>query len=35
MLAGLAWPYTIVRPDELRAALADHAAWIAHYAGRR
>jgi predicted DNA-binding transcriptional regulator YafY len=35
LLAGLPWPYTVLRPDELRAALADHAARIAHYADRR
>jgi predicted DNA-binding transcriptional regulator YafY len=35
MLAGLPWPYTVLRPDELRGALADHAARIAHYADRR
>ena len=34
MLAGLGWPFTIVRPDELRTALAEHAAQLARYAAR-
>ena len=32
MLAGLSWPFTVLRPDELRAALAEHAARLAAYA---
>jgi predicted DNA-binding transcriptional regulator YafY len=35
MLAGLAWPFTVERPDELRQALADQAARLADYAVRR
>jgi predicted DNA-binding transcriptional regulator YafY len=34
MLAGLGWPFTVVRPDELRTALAEHAAQLARYATR-
>ena len=34
MLAGLGWPFTVVRPDELRTALAEHAARLARYAAR-
>jgi predicted DNA-binding transcriptional regulator YafY len=34
MLAGLGWPFTVVRPDELRAALAEHAAQLVRYAAR-
>lgn len=34
MLAGLGWPFTVVRPDELRTALADHAADLVRYAAR-
>jgi predicted DNA-binding transcriptional regulator YafY len=34
LLAGLAWPFTIRRPDELRTALAAHAARLAGYADR-
>ena len=34
MLAGLGWPFTVVRPDELRTALAEHAAQLARYAAR-
>lgn len=34
MLAGLGWPFTVVRPDELRTALAEHAARLVRYAGR-
>jgi predicted DNA-binding transcriptional regulator YafY len=34
ILSGLAWPFTIVRPDELRAAVSDHAAHLARYADR-
>ena len=34
MLAGLSWPFTVVQPDELRTALADHAARLARYAAR-
>jgi predicted DNA-binding transcriptional regulator YafY len=32
MLAGLGWPFTVVKPDELRTALAEHAAQLARYA---
>jgi predicted DNA-binding transcriptional regulator YafY len=35
MLAGLGWPFTVVRPDELRTALAEHAAQLARYAARQ
>jgi predicted DNA-binding transcriptional regulator YafY len=35
MLAGLPWPFTVEQPDELRAALAAHAARLAGYADRR
>jgi predicted DNA-binding transcriptional regulator YafY len=34
MLAGLGWPFTVVRPDELRVALAEHAANLIRYADR-
>ena len=34
MLAGLGWPFTVVKPDELRTALAEHAAQLAQYAVR-
>ena len=34
MLAGLGHPFTVVRPAELRAAVADHAARLAGYATR-
>jgi predicted DNA-binding transcriptional regulator YafY len=34
MLAGMAWPFTILRPDELRAAVAAHAARLAEQAVR-
>jgi predicted DNA-binding transcriptional regulator YafY len=34
MLSGLGWPFTVVRPDELHAALAEHAARLTQYAGR-
>ena len=34
MLAGLGWPFTVVRPDELRAALVEHAAQLVRCAGR-
>jgi len=34
LLAGLGRPFTVVRPDELRAALAAHAAELARYAAR-
>ncbi|WP_433719921.1 helix-turn-helix transcriptional regulator [Actinoplanes sp. CA-051413] len=34
MLAGLGWPFTVVRPDELRTALAEHAAQLVRYATR-
>ena len=32
LLAGLSWPFTVLRPDELRVALAEHAARLATYA---
>jgi predicted DNA-binding transcriptional regulator YafY len=35
MLAGLGWPFTVVRPDELRAAVAEHAARLTAYSMRR
>jgi predicted DNA-binding transcriptional regulator YafY len=35
VLAGLGWPFTIVRPDELRTAVADHAARLTACADRR
>jgi predicted DNA-binding transcriptional regulator YafY len=34
MLAGLGWPFTIVRPDELRTAVADYAAHLVEQAKR-
>jgi predicted DNA-binding transcriptional regulator YafY len=34
MLAGLGWPFTVRRPDELRAAVGEHAARLAGYAAR-
>jgi predicted DNA-binding transcriptional regulator YafY len=34
MLSGLGWPFTVVRPDELRAALVEHAARLTGYAAR-
>jgi predicted DNA-binding transcriptional regulator YafY len=34
LLAGLGWPFTIRRPDELRTALAAHAARLSEYATR-
>jgi predicted DNA-binding transcriptional regulator YafY len=34
MLAGLGWPFTVVRPDELRTALAEHATQLVRYAAR-
>jgi predicted DNA-binding transcriptional regulator YafY len=34
LLAGLGWPFTVVRPDELRQAVAEHAARLAGYAMR-
>jgi predicted DNA-binding transcriptional regulator YafY len=34
LLAGLGHPFTVVRPDELRTAVADHAAQLARYAAR-
>jgi hypothetical protein len=30
----MGWPFTVVRPDELRTALAEHAAHIVRYAAR-
>lgn len=35
LLAGLGWPFTVVRPDELRTALTEHAARLTGYAQRR
>jgi predicted DNA-binding transcriptional regulator YafY len=34
LLAGLGWPFTVRRPDELRTELAAHAARLAAYASR-
>jgi predicted DNA-binding transcriptional regulator YafY len=34
LLAGLPWAYTVMAPDELRGALAAHAARLAGYAAR-
>lgn len=34
LLSGLGWPFTVVRPVELRAAVADYAAQLAGYAKR-
>jgi predicted DNA-binding transcriptional regulator YafY len=34
MLAGMAWPFTILRPDELRAAVGAHAARLTEQAAR-
>jgi predicted DNA-binding transcriptional regulator YafY len=34
MLAGLGWPFTVLRPDELRAAVGAHAARLAEQAAR-
>jgi predicted DNA-binding transcriptional regulator YafY len=34
VLAGLGWPFTIVRPDQLRSAVADYAAQLAERAKR-
>lgn len=34
MLAGLGWPFTVVRPDELRAAVAGYAERLARCAAR-
>ncbi|MEV4628701.1 YafY family protein [Micromonospora sp. NPDC049523] len=34
LLAGLGWPFTILRPDELRTALAEHATRLAALAAR-
>lgn len=35
MLASLGWPFTILRPDQLRAALAQHAERLAAIAARQ
>ena len=35
MLAGLGWPFTVVRPDELREAVAEYAARLMSSAMRR
>ncbi|MEU7907292.1 YafY family protein [Actinoplanes sp. NPDC049118] len=34
MLAGLGWPFTVVRPDELRTAIVEHAAQLVRCAER-
>jgi predicted DNA-binding transcriptional regulator YafY len=34
MLAGLGHPFTVLRPAELRAAIAGHAARLTEYAAR-
>jgi predicted DNA-binding transcriptional regulator YafY len=34
MLAGMAWPFTILRPEELRAAVGAHAARLTEQAAR-
>ena len=34
MLAGLGWPFTVLRPAELRTAVAEHAARLADFARR-
>ncbi|PZF99941.1 helix-turn-helix transcriptional regulator [Micromonospora deserti] len=34
LLAGLGWPFTVLRPDGLRAAVAAHARRLADWAGR-
>ncbi|HEX7745388.1 MAG TPA: YafY family protein [Micromonosporaceae bacterium] len=34
MLAGLGWPFTVVRPEELRGAVAGYAERLAGYAAR-
>ena len=34
LLAGMDWPFTVVRPDELRDEVARHAARLFAYAGR-
>ncbi|MBE1488960.1 helix-turn-helix transcriptional regulator [Plantactinospora soyae] len=34
LLAGLGWPFTVVRPDELRTAVTGYAALLAGYAQR-
>jgi predicted DNA-binding transcriptional regulator YafY len=34
LLAGLGWPFTILGPDELRTALAEHTALLTGYANR-
>jgi predicted DNA-binding transcriptional regulator YafY len=35
MLAGLGWPFTVVKPDELRTAVADYAQQLAKMADRK
>ncbi|GIG92472.1 helix-turn-helix transcriptional regulator [Plantactinospora endophytica] len=35
LLAGLGWPFTVLRPDELRTAVVEHAGALADYAARR
>jgi predicted DNA-binding transcriptional regulator YafY len=35
MLAGMAWPFTILRPAQLRTAVAEHAARLADQAARQ
>ncbi|MFI7491129.1 helix-turn-helix transcriptional regulator [Micromonospora echinaurantiaca] len=34
LLAGLGWPFTVLRPDALRDAVAEHARRLADWAGR-
>ncbi|WP_443678586.1 hypothetical protein [Nucisporomicrobium flavum] len=34
LLAGLGWPFTVLRPAELRTAVAEHAARLADFARR-
>ncbi|MFY1693444.1 helix-turn-helix transcriptional regulator [Plantactinospora sp. WMMB782] len=35
LLAGLGWPFTVLRPDELRIAVTGYADTLARYAARR
>jgi hypothetical protein len=34
LLAGLGWPFTVLGPDDLRAAVARHAANLSTWADR-
>jgi predicted DNA-binding transcriptional regulator YafY len=34
LLAGLGWPFTVLSPDALRAAVAEHARRLAGWVGR-